>query len=283
MMKASKEHDQPSLAVNVAIGQSVAQKAIQAGSFSQPKHRSVTISPLLTSTSLGRDPTKSQPVILNPAAITTVFQALAKAQQANSQPKQQGSGVLISSLPPSSKAGSSSRPITLNTKVINPDKKSESQTFVLRNISGEVSTPSQLKEEILKQFGPELVPNDLDFPIGYTKGGNKVWIRTASDVQDVWSFVRGNTAVTLWCHGISTSATKGKRRKDCSSESDSDSDDSSKYKRRRKKKKRKKSAFEEKTNRVEELVTKLRQKHGSRYNTIQYRIWAEVTDVGSHE
>ena len=51
------------------------------------------------------------------------------------------------------------------------------------------------------------------------------------------ALVRGNTAVTLWCHGISTSATKGKRRKDCSSESDSDSDDSSKYKRRCKKKK----------------------------------------------
>ena len=79
-----------------------------------------------------------------------------------------------------------------------------------------------------------------------------------------------SAVIPLWCHGISSSA-------------DSDSDDSSKYKRRCKKKKRKKSAFEEKTNRVEELVTKLRQKHGSRYNTIQYRIWAEVTDVGSHE
>ena len=43
------------------------------------------------------------------------------------------------------------------------------------------------------------------------------------------------------------------------------------------------SAFEEKTNRVEELVPKLRQKYGSQYNTIQYRIWAEVANVGSHE
>ena len=171
----------------------------------------------------------------------------------------------------------------MNIKVINPDKKSESQTFVLRNISGAVSTLPQLREEILKQFGPELVPDDLDFPVGYTKGGNKVWIRTATDVQDVWSFIRSNESVSLWCHGVSASAPKGKRAKDFSSETDSDSDDSFKYKKRCKKKKRKKSAFEEKTNRVEELVTKLRQMHGSRYNTIQYRIWAEVTDVGSHE
>ena len=114
------------------------------------------------------------------------------------------------------------------------------------------------------------------------RGGNKVWIRTATDVQDVWSFVHDCESVSLWCHGVPTSASKSKRQKEFSSESDSDSDDS-KYRKRRKKKKRKRSAFEEKVNRVEELVTKLRQKHGSRYNTIQYRIWAEVADVGSHE
>ena len=238
-------------------------------------------------TSLGRDPRTSQSVTFNPAAINTALQALVKAQQANAvplQPKQQGSRpprVSSSSTPPSSKP-TSSKPISLNVKVINPDKKSESQTFVLRNISGAVSTPTQLKEEILNQFGPELVADDLNFPIGYTKSGNRVWIRTATDVEDIWSFVHRGESVSLWCHGVSTSAPKSKRQKDFSSESDGDSDDS-KYRKRRKKKKRKKSAFEEKTNRVEELLTKLRQKHGSRYNTIQYRIWAEVADVGSHE
>ena len=48
---------------------------------------------------------------------------------------------------------------------------------MFRNLSGAVSTPPQLREEILKQFGPELVPDDLNFPVGYTKGGNKVWIK----------------------------------------------------------------------------------------------------------
>ena len=54
-----------------------------------------------------------------------------------------------------------------------------------------------LKKEILKQFGSELVPGDLDFPTGYTKSGTKVWIRTDSDVADVWSFLRNNEAVSL--------------------------------------------------------------------------------------
>ena len=157
---ASKGHERPSLAVNVAIGKSVAQsleasgKSTRTGSLSQQRPRSVTVSPLLTS--LTRDPHSTQQITLDPAAINTALQALVKAQQSKTvplQPKPQGSspcGVSISSVPPSKQA----KPITLNVKVINPDKRSESQTFVLRNVtSSAVSTPTQLKEEILKQFG----------------------------------------------------------------------------------------------------------------------------------
>ena len=86
----------------------------------------------------------------------------------------------------------------------------------------------------MKQFGPELVPNDLDFPVGYTMGGNNVWKRTATDVQDVWNFVHGCESVYLWCHSVPTSASKSKRQKQFSSESDSDD---SKYKKRYKKRK----------------------------------------------
>ena len=127
--------------------------------------------------------------------------------------------------------------MNLNVKVINPNKKSQSQTFVLRSISSAISTPMQLKEEILKQFCSELVPDDLEFPVGYTKGGSKVWIRMASDVQDVWSFVHSNESVALWCHGIAaTGTTGGKRQKHFISESDSDSDDPKSKKKRKKKK-----------------------------------------------
>ena len=49
----------------------------------------------------------------------------------------------------------------------------------------------------MKQFGTELVPDDLDFPMGYMKGGSKVWIRTATDVLGVWSFVRSNESVSV--------------------------------------------------------------------------------------
>ena len=67
----------------------------------------------------------------------------------------------------------------------------------------------------------------LIFLLATQREGNKVWI---TDVQDVWSFIRSNESVSLWCHGVSVSAPKGKRPKDFSSETDSDSDDSLKYK-----------------------------------------------------
>ena len=52
------------------------------------------------------------------------------------------------------------------------------------------------------------------------------------------------------CHGVSSCASKNKRRKDFCSDSDTDSDDP-KDKKKRKKKKRKMSAFEKKTIRIE--------------------------------
>ena len=244
-------------------------------------------------------PRTSQSVTL-PASLNTTLLALAKAQQLSSnpiklQPKPQSGGTnsqrvsvvpsLVTkprgSFPHATRLDTLGiRAMNLNVKVINPSKKSQCQTFVLRNVSSNLSTPTDLKEEILQQFGSDLVPDDLDFPIGYTRSGTKVWIRTASDVQDVWRFIRNSEAVSLWCHGVPTPV--GKSQKDHSSDSDSDGDDP-KYKKKRKRKRRKLTAFEEKNNRVEELVMRLRQKHGSRYSTIQYRIWAEVTDVGNYE
>ena len=62
----------------------------------------------------------------------------------------------------------------------------QSETYVLRSIGcHKISTPTGLKEEILTQFGSDLVSNKLDFPVWYIKGGTKVRIRTESDVQDV--------------------------------------------------------------------------------------------------
>ena len=92
---------------------------------------------------------------------------------------------------------------------------------------------------------------DLDFPVGYVKGGTKVWIRTASDIQDVWRFVQSGSNVLLWCNGV-----EPPRRAQSSSEDESVDDYISKKPKR--KKKRRLSALDIKNNRVEDVVASLR-------------------------
>ena len=178
-----------------------------------------------------------------------------------------------------SQSGNGQCAVKLNVRAINPAKKSK--TYILRNIAcHKISTPTGLKEEILAQFGSDLVSDKLDFPVGYVKGGTKVWIRNESDVQDVWNFVRCGDNVSLWRHGVYVPSTSKKHH---SSESSGDSDDSSTKKPKKKKRRKRVSVLEAKNNRVEEVVTNLRQKHGTRYTTVQYRLWAEMVDVGTHK
>ena len=190
--------------------------------------------------------------------------------------------------------------VKLNVRVIKPDKKSQFETYVLRDlVANNISTPKHLKEEILKQFGSDIVSSKLEFPIGYIKNGCKVWIRTASDLQDVWTSIRNRVSVTLWCNGINSPAInlsssgneseddiptkKRKKRKRVSVIDDSDSEDEPVSKRAKKKKRKRTSALEEKNERVEEIFTNLREKHSTQFTTIQYRLWAEMVDVGTHK
>ena len=64
----------------------------------------------------------------------------------------------------------------------------------------------------------------LDFPIGYVKGGTKVWIRNESDVQDVCNLY---VVVTMFHYGTMVFMVPSASKKHHSSESSGDSDDSS--------------------------------------------------------
>lgn len=169
---------------------------------------------------------------------------------------------------------SATKRMNFNVRVINPDKKKEWSVYVVRDIGEDTSTPQKLMEELQKQLGPQLVPKTHRFPVGYIKGSTKVSIRSAADVADIWMHVKRGNQISLWCEGI----------RSCSevSDSESDSDDESATKKKRRRKKRKLSALDEKNNRVEDIVGTLREKHGAHYTTIQYRLWAEMVDIGTH-
>ena len=155
-------------------------------------------------------------------------------------------------------------------KVINPDKKSEFSTYVLRDVVREkMNTPENFRKELNKQFGDKLISPKLDFPVGYMKSGAKVSIRISADLDDIWRSVTKGDLLTLWCHGISN---------ELSSSSESDTEVKSVHKRKRSKL----TAFEEKNKQVDKLVASLCEKHNERFTCIQYRLWAEMLDVGSH-
>ena len=158
--------------------------------------------------------------------------------------------------------------INLNIRVMKADKKSQYETYVLRNLGDHMSTPAILKKVIHSQLGSDIVSKKLDFSIGYIRSNSKISVRDESDVQDVWDYVRKKESITLWCDGVS-----------CLS---SDSDDEFDKPSRRKKRKRA-SALDEKNSKVEEIVYELRERHKECFTTIQYRLWAEMVQVGTHK
>ena len=147
------------------------------------------------------------------------------------------------------------------------------ETYILRDIQkGDIISPGQLKAELYRQFGPEILSENLNFGVGCMNGNSKVSIRSSADIEDVWrlSSTCKEEGIVLWCE-----RTK-KRNYISSDESDEDI-----ARPQRKSKKKKLSALEDKNNRVEGLVETLKKKHQEKFTTMQYRLWAEVLDGGT--
>ena len=106
------------------------------------------------------------------------------------------------------------------------------------------------------------------------QGTNGVRVRTKDDLLEMWSDIRKQRSCTLWCDGLvefgSKCSKSNIRRKHAS-------DDESEEELPRSRKKKKKAANED---RVQEVVDNLRSKQGSKFTTLQLRIWAELISSG---
>ena len=103
--------------------------------------------------------------------------------------------------------------------------------------------------------------------IGYYSHSKKIWINNRLDLNDAWKIER----VTFWCHG----ASEASRKRDSKSGSEDEQDVPGKSS-------RKMSRMEEKRATVEEYKRQLKEKHGNDYTGFQYKLWAEMVAVGSH-
>ena len=170
-------------------------------------------------------------------------------------------------------------------RVINPKKKRDVKTYILKDIQPQmIRTLKCLREEILEQLGKGVVSFQLNFDVGYMSGSHRICF-TEKEVGSLFPGIAKDGG-QLWCEGIlppdSVPSLKRKRSNSTpvvidSSGSDDDTEPPPQ------KQKLKRSALDEKAERVQKLADKLQAKHGDTYNKIQYKLWAEAMDVNKHK
>ena len=160
--------------------------------------------------------------------------------------------------------------------------------FTLRSINTTAITScDSLKRVIKEQLKQEIVSDIRVFDVGFVQGSNVVSIRSAEDFQEVFSDIlrvaNSSCKVMLWCDGLReemVSAT-GHGQK-CGYNWDSEEDSESEECRRPKKKKKKAKSREDKENKVQYTVDHLKEQHGSKFTSMQLRIWAEMITGGMY-
>ena len=151
--------------------------------------------------------------------------------------------------------------------------------FTLRNVAFTPTTdPQMLKQAMFDELGSELLSRKLDFAIGYFKKSQKLWFNNEEDIHDAYEILLHNRKLTFWC--------LPKKPERYVYGSSNDEDDDGEDPRRRKRstgRSSRSSTREERTTRVNDFKTQLREKHGSQYNGVQYALWAETIVAGTHE
>ena len=146
------------------------------------------------------------------------------------------------------------------------------KTFTLRNIdTTEIASAKDLKKIMKAQFSDDIVNCD-DFDVGYISGinANVVTIRSREDLTEVWREVYKGSKIMLWCDGLKGAGKSRKRKKKITSDSESEDDCP------------KKTAKQKQEEKVEKCVNILKEKHGTTFSQMQYRIWAEMVANEMH-
>ena len=116
-----------------------------------------------------------------------------------------------------------------------------------------------------------MVPETLEFDLGYYLGKEKKWINNQDDTCDALDILKSQNKLTLWCTGISLEKEKRKRDR-----SETESDDNGTEDMRNPKRSKHTSAIKARGAERDSIVSELRERHGITYSAVQYRLWAEM-------
>ena len=99
----------------------------------------------------------------------------------------------------------------MTLKVLSQCNKRDFTVFTLRDVTqDDMQTLGSVKAMIYAQIG-DAVSDKLDFPIGYYRKSEKVWINNEHDIQDAIQLMKEQGKVTLWCVGHDQITTARKR------------------------------------------------------------------------
>lgn len=186
-------------------------------------------------------------------------------QSGNAQPRQ----VLVTPLPggPPTKTGDAPTVEKVMLKAVSKAGK-ESKLFTLRGLdTGKLISRDDIKHAILDQLQDDV---SGDFDVGLIVQGNVIAIRSIHDLKEFWLDVKSGKKVMLWCNGLKEA---NKRKQSESSDSEIPS---------AKKLKKKRLSSEEREEHVMDTIEELKEKHGSSYTPMQFRIWSEMMVGGIH-
>ena len=163
--------------------------------------------------------------------------------------------------------------------------------FTLRNVNtGQVVSREDVKCVIKTQLQGDIVAGEFD--VGIVSSASVISIRSEADVKELWADIQMGKKTILWCDGLKEKPTESvtnvrrKKRKGSSDmelqldENESDEDTSQTAKRPSVKKR--KILQEEREERVQSTIEKLKEKHGAGFTPMQIRIWGELVAGDLH-
>lgn len=154
----------------------------------------------------------------------------------------------------------------------NPSKRSK-YTFEKLRRHDTFKSPKELRE-CLKANYKNLVSDRDDFEIGYKnghRGSAKIWIKDSEDLDNMYKNYDkpDKQEIVIWCEGKSDVTESSTRKRRTADTSDSVE-----------KPKSKRQAIQDE---VDDIFLELKESHGSQYTPAQYRLWANMVQVGTHD
>lgn len=217
--------------------------------------------------------------LANATSMTIPSQVIGRSSSSN-QLRQQTTPALRHSLQSLGHAGPSQATESIISKLllkaVCKSTKHTPKTFTLRDVDiASINSRSQLRKVIKEQLQDDLVK---EFDVGYYEGSTVVSIRSPRDLAEVWNNLKAGKKVTLWCDGLKEEECgKNKKRKrvEVTVDSEESDEEEADFQKRSGNKKHK---YKLKDKKLEKIVADLKEKHGSTYTALQYRIWAELVD-----